>query len=263
MSTLHLTGPTAASRAALVPPTVPALVVGQVSHLRRTPRRYAFTHDHYQWLVDLDDLPRLPRGLRVLARFDAADHLDGGRLGGGIRGDLERWLAGRSVEVATEDRVLMLAHARSLGYAFDPLTVFWVLRPDGTPRAVVLEVHNTYGERHAYLLEPDAEGNAEVEKAFYVSPFNDVSGTYRVRLALGPDRVGVTVRLVREGQEVFTASARGRAVPATSRTLLRTWARHLGMTHRVSALIRFHGIRLWLSRLPVQPRPPHSQEAVR
>ena len=55
---------------------------------------------------------------------------------------------------AGRDRVLMLANARVLGHTFDPLSVFWCLRPDGSLRAVVFEVHNTYGERHAYLLDP-------------------------------------------------------------------------------------------------------------
>jgi hypothetical protein len=35
------------------------------------------------------------------------------------------------------------------------------------------------------------------------------------------------------------------------------------MTQRVTALIRAHGIRLWLRRLPVVPRPRHPEEAVR
>lgn len=249
--------------ATFVPPRVPALVVGVVSHTRRTPVRHAFENAHYQWLVDLDALPRLPWPLRLLARFDARDHLDAGRLGGGTRGDLARWLAGRGVTLEAGDRVLMLAHARVLGHVFDPLTVFWCLRPDGSPRAVVFEVHNTYGERHAYLLDVDERGRAELDKEFYVSPFNDTSGRYDVSLRLAPELVRVGVALDREGERVFTAVTTGRPVPATPRTLLRTVARHLLMTHRVSLLIRWHGIRLWLSRLPVQPRPRHSQEAVR
>ena len=116
---------------------------------------------------------------RLLARFDARDHLDGGRLGGGIRGDVDRFLAARGVELDPADRVLMLAHARVLGHTFDPLSVFWCLAPTAPLRAVVFEVHNTYGERHAYLLDVDDSGRAEVDKAFYVSPFNDTSGQLR------------------------------------------------------------------------------------
>ena len=72
----------------IAPPPLPALVVGKVSHTRRTPLEHSFTYRHYQWLVDLDELPRLRRPLSWLARFDDRDHLDSGRLGGGIQGDL-------------------------------------------------------------------------------------------------------------------------------------------------------------------------------
>jgi DUF1365 family protein len=245
-------------------PPLPALVIGTVSHTRRTPLRHGFTHHQFQWLVDVDQLPALARPVRWLARFDAADHLDEARLGGGIRGDVDRFLARRGVHLDHADRVLMLAHARALGHVFNPLTVFWCLSPDDELRAVVLEVHNTYGERHAYLLDVDATGRAHTDKAFYVSPFNDVSGRYDVRLVLTPDRVTVTVGLDRDGERVLTATTTGRPVRATSRALARTTARGLLMTRRVSLLIRWHGIRLWLRRLPVQPRPSHAaQESVR
>lgn len=265
------------------PPPTPALVVGTVSHTRRTPLRHAFTYRHFQWLVDLDALPRRRWPLGLLARFDERDHLDRGRLGGGIRGDLGRFLAGRGVLLDPADRVLMLANARVLGHVFNPLTVYWVLggaapahsSDGGSPphpvecaegaalKAVVFEVHNTYGERHAYLLDVDDTGRAVTDKEFYVSPFNDVSGTYAVRLRLEPDLVSTSVGLDREGVRVLTATTSGTPVPATTRTLLRTSAHHLFMTQRVTALIRFHGIRLWLRRLPVLPRPRHSEEAVR
>lgn len=249
--------------AVVAPPQLPALVDGTVSHSRRTPLRHSFTHGQYQWLVDVDDLPRLPWPVRPFARFDARDHLDEGRRGGGIRGDVERFLAARGVRLAPEDRVVMLANARVLGHVFDPLSVFWCLRPDGALLAVVFEVHNTYGERHAYLLDVGDDGTAAVDKAFYVSPFNDTSGEYAVRLVLQPDAVAVTVALDRDGERVLTAVTRGTPEPATARSLLRLVRRHGLMTQRVTALIRLHGIRLWLRRLPVLPRPSHPKEAVR
>lgn len=247
----------------LAPPPLPALVVGSVSHARRTPLVHSFSYRHYQWLVDLDDLPRLRRPLAWLARFDPADHFDAGRLGGGIRGDLERFLAHRGVLLAPDDRVLMLAHARVLGHTFDPMSAFWCLRPDGTPRAVVIEVHNTYGDRHAYLLDVDDRGRATQHKELYVSPFNDASGTYQMRLQLRPDLVAVAISLDRDGRRILDAGLSGVPIPATPRTLLATFARHAFMTQRVTFLIRVHGIWLWLRGLPVLPRPQHSPEAVR
>ena len=163
--------------------------MGAVTHTRYQPLRNGFRHAHFQWLVDLDALPGLARPTRWLAHFDARDHLDGGRLGGGIRGDVERFLVARGIDLDSSDRVLMLANARVLGHTFDPLSVFWCVGPDGAVRAVMFEVHNTYGGRHAYLLDVDDRGRAGVDKAFYVSPFNDTSGRYDVRLRLTPERV--------------------------------------------------------------------------
>lgn len=241
----------------------PSLVVGTVTHTRHRPIERTFDAAHYQWLVDLDALPRFRGPLRMFSRFDARDHLDRGRLGGGIRGDLTRFLAGRGIVVEPDDRVLMLAHARVLGHAFDPLSVFWCLRPDGELKALVLEVHNTYGERHAYLVELDASGRARVDKEFYVSPFNDTSGRYRVHVRVDDERLRIVVGLEKDEGRVLTAVTAGDLVPATAANVRRVAVRHLLMTQRVSLLIRFHGVRLWLARLAIQPRPIHSEEAVR
>ena len=244
-------------------PTLPSLVVGKVSHTRRTPIRHAFTNRQYQWLVDLDNLPRRRWPLRLISRIDARDHLDGGRLGGGIRGDLERFLAHRGIVLDRSDRTVMLAHARVLGHVFDPLTVYWCIAPDHRLKACVFEVHNTHGERHAYLLDVDATGRASTQKAFYVSPFNDTGGDYAVSLRLDPTRVTATVGLERDGERVLTATTTGVPRPATDGTLVRTASRHLLMTWRVSAMIRVHGIWLWARRLPIHPHSPHPQESVR
>ncbi len=77
----------------------------------------------------------------------------------------------------------MLSNARSLGYVFNPLSLFWCHDPDGSLRCVIAEVHNTYGGKHCYLITPDDAGRAETEKRFYVSPFYPVDGFYRMSVA--------------------------------------------------------------------------------
>jgi DUF1365 family protein len=243
-------------------PTLPALVVGHVEHTRLRPLRHRFRHRHYQWLLDVDAPLDLPRWVRPLATVRAADHFDGA---GTIRAGLSRFLAGHGMQVAGADRVLMLAHARVLGYVFDPISVFWVLDPQARVRAVVVEVHNTYAGRHAYLLGPaEAVGRgARVDKEFYVSPFNDLRGHYRIRVTLTPARCRVSVTLHRDGEVVLTASAWGQVRAATTGQVLRTAARVPLMPQRACALIRAHGVWLWLRRLPVVPRPDPSKESIR
>ena len=135
-------------------PVLPAIVDGFVAHRRRGPIGHEFRHRVYQWLVDLDHLPRPPWYLRPVAGFDARDHLGGTGpdASGDIKRNVERFLAQRGVDLGAGGRIVMLANARVFGHVFDPLTVFWCFGTDRDLRCVVAEVHNTYGERHAYLL---------------------------------------------------------------------------------------------------------------
>ena len=227
-------------------PTLPALVEGVVSHRRPGPVRHAFRHRAYQWLVDLDDLPRL----RPFASFRSVDHLGDRRRS--IKDNVVALLAEHGVDLGVRGRILMLANARVLGHVFNPLSVFWCYDSNEELVRVVAEVHNTYGDRHAYVLHPDASGTAVADKALYVSPFFDVSGQYTLRFTLTPQQVCCVVTLRRDGEVAFSASFVGEPQPATPRHLLRTALRQPLMTQRVSGLIRMHGVWLWLRGLPVQ-----------
>ena len=244
-------------------PTLPALVVGRVHHTRHRPLKHSFTHRHYQWLVDLDDLPVLPRWLRAVAEFRGEDHLAGAPGMAALKDNVLRVLRREGVETGDVPRVVMLGQARVFGHTFDPMTAFWCFADDGSLRAVLVEVHNTYGGRHAYVLHPDAVGRAVTRKDFHVSPFNDVEGEYAIRLHLTPQRVGVAIRLLVRDEPLLTASVTGAPRQATVSTIARTVVRHPLMTQRVSGLIRVHGTWLWLRRLPVRARPAESLETVR
>lgn len=242
---------------------LPALYDATVRHARGRDvpaAGRAFSHGVYLWLVDLDELPRLPRWLRPFARFESRDHL--GDPARGLRENVDAYLATQGVDLRG-GRVLMLANARSLGYVFNPITVYWCHRPDGALECVVAEVHNTYGERHCYLLRPDGSGRAEAAKDFYVSPFLSVDGHYRMLLRTPGDRLAISVTLRQGGATALTATVVGTRTRATPRAVARMVARRPLMTYRTSALIRRHGVALWLRRLPLIPRPPHDiQEGV-
>lgn len=245
------------------------LYSARLTHVRHTVLTRRFTHRMRTWLVDLDELS-VPRGTMEpgagghpfwsrLATFRAADHL--GSPDRSIRANLDAWLA--SHQVPRPARVLMLAAPRSFGYAFNPLTVYWCYAADGSPLCVVAEVHNTYGERHCYLLHPDERWRSEVGKELYVSPFFAVTGRYRLRLPPPDARLSLTVTLHQDGDQVFTATLVGHRIGSARPSLVLRYAFSL-LPHRVRFLVQRHGVALWLRRLSVVPRTPHlAQEGVR
>jgi DUF1365 family protein len=237
-----------------------AIYEGQVMHTRprgAEPAPYLFRYGVYMWLVDLDQLPSLPAGLAPLGRIRSRDHL--GDPGRPIRENVDAFLASHGIDL-TGGKVLMLANARAFGHVFNPLTVYWCHGPGGELRCIVAEVHNTYGERHCYLLEPGVRGRAETEKEFYVSPFLSVDGSYRMAFSPPGERLSIQMELIQGGRRVFQASLTGRRRPFTTGTLLRVAARYPLMTARVSALIRYHGMKLWLRRVPRVRRPTHTPQ---
>ena len=246
---VEVRGAPATSLEATTETTSTGIFATTITHTRRTPFTRRFTHRSHTWVVDLDDLP--DHGL--LGRFEARDHLgDPART---IRGNLEAFLADHGVTL-DGGRVLMAAHPRALGHCFNPISVFWCRDRRGLPVATVVEVHNTYGDRHAYLVQPDEHGRASTPKEMYVSPFHGTDGHYELAVPVPDDRLRLAVTLRTDDGERFSASLTGtrantgpwRAAPASLRGAL---------------LIRMHGIRLWLRGLRVQPRPRHRQEGVR
>lgn len=257
------TAPLSASRALQTHtlPRLPALVAGHVTHGRNEAVSHRFRHGVYQWLIDVDAIPEQPWYLRPFASFSPADHL--GDPARSIRENVESYLSRNGIELGASSRIVLLANARVLGHVFDPLSVFWCFDANMALVCVVAEVHNTYGERHVYLLRPDPSGVATTDKAFHVSPFFDVSGRYEMRFALSPRAVATTVVLHRDGKAAFTATFRGRPRPATPTSVVGQLLRKPLMPQQVSALIRVHGIWLWLRRLPILHRPLHQpQEGV-
>lgn len=234
----------------------PSVVRARVSHRRTRPFTYAFEHCTTMWLVDVAQAESaFPRWLRAFASIRPEDHFapdDTRPLAQKVRGYLDAhdlpWTAGR---------VLVLANARSLGYVFDPLSTYFCFDHDGGLEGVLAEVHNTYGERHCYPLDVADARTATVDKEFYVSPFFAVEGRYDIRTRITASCVAVGISLTQGDTTVFTAAVHGDLEPATRRRVVGAVLRDPLPSQRVSALIRWHGVRLWLRRLPVIPRRPH------
>ncbi len=227
----------------------------EITHVRADPVRHDVRHRSHLWFVDLDDLP----SYGPLARFESRDHLgDPART---LRANLDDHLAEHGIDLHG-GRITMLANARSLGYVFNPLTLYWCHGSDGAVICVIAEVHNTYGQRHRYLLRPDDDGRVDAEKDFYVSPFHPVDGYYRMTVPEPGDTLAITMTLHRPDGRPFVATVRGTGRAAGRYPALAAALRHPFETQVIRALITAHGIRLWRKGLPVQPRPPHLSDHV-
>ena len=249
------------------------LLEGRVRHRRLQPFGYALDHAVWYAALDLDELDAVDDRLRLLSRnrrnvtvFRDSDHLPEPARDLAI--DLRRHLAGKGIDAAGW-QITLVTNVRVLGYVFNPASFFLCRDREGALAVVVVEVHNTHGERHLYTLravdadadaavDADADGSgsgsglepgpfrAGMDKAFYVSPFLGMEGRYAVHVRDEQDRLTIAINERQGDQPVLTTSLVLRRRPLTDRALLRLLLRHPLVTWTTIGLIHGHALRLWL-----------------
>ena len=230
----------------------------RITHLRRAPVHHYFEHQGYSWYVDIDDLPEVPLWLRPFAQFNPSDHFDG-TPDQTLRQRIDAFLKSRGVDL-NGGRITALLQARVFGYVFNPVSLFWGHDADGLLRHVVMEMHNTRGNRHAYLLPPGPDHVSMTQKKLRVSPFNGVEGYYLVRAPYPDENLDVTVSLHRDNEPAFIATLRGTRRPAGVGEVLRLQAVAPVAPLMTALEFRVQNLTLWLRRVPVARRSERELE---
>ncbi|EFP74687.2 uncharacterized protein PGTG_00643 [Puccinia graminis f. sp. tritici CRL 75-36-700-3] len=186
-------------------------------------------------------------------------------------------------------KVYLLSMPTYLGFtSINPLSIYFCYQkpvdpsdPNHPPlKYVVLDVQNTFSERHSYLLKigtnelPNPQSGFQHEwiipRAFHVSPFNDRTGSYKISLSdpfsnpkRGPDGQSTIslnfkiVFLTKSGEKKFIATLNGTGAPFTTSNLVRIWAQYPVVLFLTSLRILYESFKLHMGkpRLDVYPRP--------
>lgn len=262
-----------------VVPGVSALYTGHVMHQRLRPLRHRLRYRVFSLLVDLDELPALHARLRWLSvdRFNlfsvqVRDH--GAGDAAGPRAHVEQQL--RAAGLPTGGAIRLLAMPRILGYAFNPLSVYFCHAPStesdgegesgaaGALQAILYEVNNTFGQRHSYLI-PVADAAAPLDDAcieqrcdkdFHVSPFLGLDMHYRFRVRPPGESLRVGIQACDAQGPMLVASLDARRHPLTDAALLRAFFGHPLLTLKVMGAIHWQALKLWLKGLRIHSLPP-------
>jgi len=226
------------------------------------------------WHLDLDEVDQLSRQLPLLSHnrrniynFRDDDHLHLGEatLAANVKAYLKREGVGE-----TPARITLLTNLRTFGYVFNPVSFFFCEDASGDPLAVVVEVHNTFGELKPFLLTRDdltRNGFRRMyPKLFYISPFSELDQRLEIRVRMPGERLSIQVNNYEPGADrpFFRSSLSGMATPLTSRSLAGYTARFPFVTLKVISLIHWHALKLYLKRVPFhgKSKNPHLQKGI-
>ena len=247
----------------------PALSVyeGVVTHVRFAPKRHRLRYSLFLMRLDIDSLRSEAKRLKLFSHnrfnlfsFHDKDHGPGGNPRAWIEGHLSA--AGLNPDGG---RIEVLCLPRVLGYVFNPISVWFCWRKDGSLNAILYEVRNTFGEAHSYLI-PAPTGTAAVveqscDKLFHVSPFMDMDLAYRFRVLPPADATVLDIHVTQHGAPMLTARFAGKRNEVTDRSLGALLLRYPLVTLKVVAGIHWEAVKIvskgiWLrphAKLPPTP----------
>lgn len=242
-----------------------ALYDCRVMHRRPGPPRYRFVHRLYYLLLDLERIDVACAQSRLLSRnrfnlFSFYDREHGPRDGSGLAAWARGVLADFNVELGG-GRILLLCLPRVLGYGFNPISLYYAYHADGRLRAVIAQVHNTFGEQHCYVVHGegaplDLAAAHDKDKRFHVSPLLAREGFYRFRLNEPGARLQVGIRLLAaDGAQRLGTALSGRRRALTTRNLLGLFLRIPLMSLKVTLAIHWQALKIWLRRAPLVRKP--------
>jgi len=240
------------------------LYAGTVMHRRIRPRAHKLNYRVFWTLLDLDELAQINRTLRLfsLERFNLfgfynADHGDGSSQP--LRGQVEQHLAaaGLSLEGGA---IRLLCMPRMLGFVFNPISVYYCYHRDGALVALLYEVHNTFGQRHSYLIPVGAHQEAPIEqrclKAFYVSPFMEMAMSYVFRVQPPTERIALIIEGSDAEGAMLVASLAGNRKTLSDASLLSAFISFPLLTLKVVAGIHWEALKLWSKGMRLRRKPP-------
>lgn len=241
--------------------SVPPLIgFGHIWHRRLRPVEHAFRYPGYFLLLPMRSLREHPvavlrRNRRGWLSFHDSDHGDGSC-------DSLAWFEKLLQEEGIRDadgEIWLHTFPRVLGYAFKPVSFWYAHRADGSLAAILAEVNNTFGERHAYLLAgPQLAWDCEqvAHKCFHVSPFCETQGEYRFRFKRGKSSNLALVDLYDETGPLLRTGVEGTLHPLNTSTVRQAFFGTPLMTLGVIFRIHWQALRLWAKRLPFHRKPP-------
>ena len=228
---------------------------GKVFHKRFIPFEHSFSYNlSYLWIDIQEKKYRFLKYNKVcLISFFDCDHGEVGRdKGESLFSYLKKELRKKKIYNAFFIKVLCLP--RILNYQFNPISIFVCFSKKKEPIAIIYQVSNTFGERHAYIRKLPSEDCRSLKK-FHVSPFFGVKGHYKISLEISEKIGRLMINYDAGGKKLLTASFNGNAKTINELNLFKLILVNCLQNFKVTLGIYYEALKLWFKGATYNKKP--------
>ncbi len=239
---------------------------GFVSHYRFYPKIHKFKYRVFSMLLNLEELESLDKKTRLfsinkfnLFSFFYKDHSEEPY-------DNPLYWAKKILDSKNlykkKDRIFILCYPRILGYVFNPLTTYFCITPNNKIKAIIYEVHNTFGDRHSYVTKY-SHLNEKADKVFHVSPFFNIEGEYEFDTILKNKSLKIVINYYKKDEtKLLNANFYGKQSILSDKKLLLCFFIYPLMTIKVIYSIHLQALFLWFKGIKFFNRPIPSKDII-
>ena len=245
------------------------IFTGHVSHYRFHPKVHYFKYRVFKLFLNLEEIEKIEKKLTFfsLNKFNIfslyfKDHTEK------PYANPFKWAKKLLVNnnlYDESDNIFILCYPRILGYVFNPLTTYFCIGKNKKIKAIIYEVHNTFGNRHYYITKYSSK-NEVAKKIFHVSPFFKIEGDYEFGTKLINNSLKVEIKYYKKENNkninLLNALFYGKKSELSNKNLIVYFFIYPLMTIKVIYSIHLQAFFLWKKGIKFIKKPKLSKTII-
>jgi DUF1365 family protein len=241
---------------------IPQIFTARVIHKRLFPKENSFSYGLYYLLLPLP-VQTIPSKLVSFNRRDLG-YRDGSDPENFAKTILQTYGLEQKI-----NHIMLVTMPSVLGYVFNPVSFYLCLDQEKQLRAVISEVHNTFGQQHTYLCAHSDHSSIknddwlEAEKLFHVSPFLERKGIYKFRFSLQKNEIGIWIDYFdEEKNKQLLTSLIGCLQPLNRSSINKVFLSYPLLTLKTIILIHWQALKLIVKNIRYISKPKQYEDKV-
>ena len=246
------------------------IIFAKVMHKRLVPKVNQFVYDVFYICFDIAKINNLSKKIFSLNKFNLFSFYEkdyGPKDGSSIENWAWNILKNQQID-KNINKIFLFTHPRVLGYVFNPASFFFCLDQEEKLQAVIVQVSNTFGENHCYLVfnkdsSPILQNQwLEADKEFHVSPFFKIEGCYKFRFIFEQNKIAVWIDYFTNEKTLLTSVICKKEVDFDYLNLILAFIKIPFMTFKIIILIHIQALKIVIKKIKYISKPEQKNSKI-